>query len=71
MKDVAKLAASECRVGRRVHVAGHPLALTHGEGAQVIDAVGLVGMVVGEQHAIDPLRPRVDHLRAEIRRSYR
>ena len=43
-------------------------ALLEEERAQVIDAVGMVGMLVGVEHAVEPIDLGIEHLLAQIGR---
>ncbi len=55
-------------VGIGVHVAGRAPALADPEGAQVVDAVGLVGVVVGVEHRVHAADAGRGGLLAELRR---
>ena len=68
LEDVAEPRA-EGRPGGRVHVAGRcAAALAQEEGAQVVDAVRLVGVVVGVEHRVDALHARGRRLQPQVRR---
>ena len=43
-------------------------AAAHAQGAQVIDAVGVIGMIVGPQHTVDPADPGGEQLVPQIGR---
>jgi hypothetical protein len=59
----------QIRAGRLVHIGRDARALLEEEGADVVDAVGLVGVVVGEEHRVQPATPfGHQRLAAEIRR---
>ncbi len=55
--------------GRLVEIDVHAPALVHEQRAQVVDAVGMVGMLMGDQHAIEPIDLGVEQLLAQIRRA--
>ena len=46
----------------------HALAAVDEEAAQVVDAVGMVGVLVREQHGVDPVDLGVEKLLAQVRR---
>ena len=60
--------AHQRSAGRRVHPAGDPAALGQGEGPDVVDAVALVGVVMGEQQAVEAPDARGGGLQAKFRR---
>ena len=37
--------------------------------AQIVDAMGVVGMLMGDQHAVEPIDLRLEQLLAQIRRA--
>ena len=49
-----------------VHPGRNPGALTQEEGPDIVDAVGLVGVVVGEQNRVQPLDLRRDGLFPQV-----
>jgi hypothetical protein len=55
--------------GSLIEVDIEPPPVLDEERAQVVDAVGMVGMGMGEEHGIEPVDLRVDELLAQIRRS--
>ena len=67
MKHIGKSPANDER-GRLVHV--HVDAPAHFlvERPQIVDAMGVVGVGMGHQDAVDPLDPGLDHLLAQIGR---
>lgn len=60
-------AVGETVSGRLVHPDRNSLALEIGKGAQIIDSMRLVCMIMGHHHAIDPPDAGRQHLFAEIR----
>ncbi len=52
--------------GGRVGIGGDAGALADEERADIVDAVGLVRMVVGQQHGVQPLHPGFGGLHAQI-----
>ena len=55
--------------GLGVVIDGDAPAPVVGHHAQIIDAVGVVGMVVGVEHAVEPADAGIEQLLAEIRRA--
>ena len=55
--------------GRLVHVDVDAAALVHEQRAQIVDAVGVVGVLVGDQHAVEPVDLGLEQLLAQIRRA--
>jgi len=55
--------------GRFVHIDVHAAALVHKQRPQIVDAVGVVGMLVGEQHAVEPVDLRLEQLLAAVGRA--
>ena len=60
--------AGECGLSGRVHPDRDTFALQIGKGPKIVDAMGLVRMVVGIDNTIDARHVRRDHLFAKIRR---
>ena len=58
------------RPGRSLSLDVHvdAAALADEQGAQVVDAVDVVGVLVGDQHAVDPVDVGVEKLLAQVRR---
>src|SRR5262245_9761474 len=46
----------------------HALAAVDEQAAQIVDAVGMVGMFVGEEHGVEPIDAGVEQLLAQVRR---
>ncbi len=67
LEDVAE---APLQAGRRigVHIGRHALAGVEEEGPQVVDAVDLVGVVMGEQAGVHSLDLRPHRLQPEVRR---
>ena len=61
-------ALPELLSGQLVVIHGDPAPPVIGHHAQIIDAVGMVGMVMGEEHAVEPPDAHVEQLLAEVRR---
>ena len=55
--------------GRLVDPDRDALALAHEQRAQIVDAVGMVGVLVGDQHAVEPVDLRREQLLAAVRRA--
>ena len=55
--------------GRFVHIDVDAAALVHKQRAQIVDAVGVIGMLVGEQYAIEPVDLRLEQLLAAVGRA--
>ena len=55
--------------GRLVEIDVDAAALVHEERTQIVDAVGVVGMLMRDQHAVEPIDLRVQELLAQIRRA--
>ena len=62
-------ALPELLSGQLVVIHGNPPPPVIGHHAQIIDAVGMVGMVMGEKHAVEPADAHVQQLLAEVRRA--
>ena len=43
-------------------------ALAHKQGAEIVDTVAVVGVLVAHQHAVEPLHVGIEQLLSEIRR---
>jgi hypothetical protein len=54
---------------RLVHIERNALALVHHHRAEIVDAVGLVGVLMGQEHSIEMIDGGIDQLLAEIGRS--
>ena len=54
--------------GRLVEIDRNAAALVHHDGAEVVDAVGLVGVLMGEEHRVEMVDIGVDQLLAQIGR---
>ena len=52
-----------------IHVQIEPAALLDEQRAQIVDAVGVVGMFVAVENGVEPIHVRVEKLLAQIRRS--
>jgi len=58
----------ELEGGDFIHMARDADAVPEVEGAQVVDAVGLVGMLVRQEHRIDVVDIGIDELLAQVGR---
>ena len=54
--------------GRLIEVDGNTAALVHHDRTQIVDAMGLVGVLMGQEHRIDVIDVGVDQLLAQIGR---
>ena len=54
--------------GRLVQIDRNAPALVQHHRAEIVDAVGLVGVLVGQEHRVDMIDPGVDQLLAQIGR---
>ena len=59
-------ALPELLSGQLVVIHGDAAAHVKGDHTEIIDAVGVVGMVMGEEHAVEPPHADVEQLLAEI-----
>ncbi len=67
VEDIAE-PALKAGAGHSVHPAVDPVALNDGERADVVDAMALVGVVVGDQQGVQPPQICGDRLQAQFRR---
>ncbi len=67
LEDVAE-PAHHRGVGRHIHVAGDLRPLADEEGPHVVDAMHLVGVVVGQEDAVQPPGARLRRLQPQVRR---
>ena len=65
---IAEFGVQRCR-RRLVEIDVDPLPALEEQRAQIIDPVGMVGMLVGVEHAVEPLDFGIEKLLAQIRRS--
>ena len=68
LKAIAEAHAHDLRRGR-VEVDVDPAAAAQKERAQIVHAVGMVGMFVGVEDAVEPIDLGIEKLLAQIRRS--
>jgi len=54
--------------GRLAQIDRNASALMQHDGTEIVDAVGLVGMLVGEEHRVDMIDLGVDQLLAQVGR---
>ena len=54
--------------GRLVQIDRNPPALMHHDRAEIVDAVGLVGMLMGQEHRVEMVDVGVDQLLAQVGR---
>ncbi len=54
--------------GRLVEINGNAPALMQHDGTEIVDAVGLVGVLVGQEHRVDVIDLGIDQLLAQIGR---
>src|SRR5437899_2306412 len=66
-KAIAEALVERLR-GRRVHIDWNALAAVNEQAAQVVDAVSVVGVLMGIKHGVDPIDVGVKQLLAQIRR---
>ena len=55
--------------GRLVHVEVDLAPVLDEQRPQIVDAVGVVGVLVGDQHAVEPLDTGIEQLLAQIGRT--
>src|SRR5205807_1971757 len=54
--------------GRLIEIDVDPPAPVDEQAAQIVDAVGVVGVLVGEQHRVEPVHLGIEQLLAQVRR---
>ena len=59
-------ALPELLSGKFVVIHGNPPPPVIGDHAQIIDAVSVIGMVMGEEHPVEPADANVEQLLAEV-----